>query len=95
MEPALKDEIYKWLNKINYQKQKEDISASLEFLEEVGAPTSNWIMSYPYGAYNDMTLSILRELGASIGIAAEFRKADLGADHPLTLPRLDTNQFPQ
>ena len=87
--------IHCWLDRINYQKQKVDISSSLEFLEEVGAPTSNWIMCYPYGAYNDITLSLLRELGASIGITTEFRNADLEVDHPLTLPRLDTNQFPQ
>ena len=84
-----------WLNHISYEKQKVDISSSLEFLEEVGAPTSNWIMNYPYGGYNDVTLSLLRELGASIGITTEFRKANLGIDNPLTLPRLDTNDFPQ
>ena len=87
--------IHCWLDRINYQKQKVDISSSLEFLEEVGAPTSNWIMCYPYGAYNDITLSLLRELGASIGITTKLRKANLGIDNPLTLPRLDTNDFPQ
>ena len=84
-----------WLDQINSQKQKVDISSSLEFLEEVGAPTSNWIMCYPYGAYNNTTLSLLKELGASIGITTEVRKANLGIDNPLTLPRLDTNDFPQ
>jgi peptidoglycan/xylan/chitin deacetylase (PgdA/CDA1 family) len=84
-----------WLDRINSQKQKVDISSSVEFLEEVGAPTSNWIMCYPYGAYNNTTLSLLKELGASIGITTEVRKANLGIDNPLTLPRLDTNDFPQ
>ena len=84
-----------WLDRISSQKQKVDISSSLEFLEEVGAPTSNWIMSYPYGAYNNTTLSLLKEMGASIGITTDFRKANLEIDHPLILPRLDTNDFPQ
>ena len=83
------------LDSINFQKQKTDILSSLEFLEEVGAPTSNWIMCYPYGAYNDATLSLLREQGASIGVTIEVRKANLGIDHPFKLPRLDTNDFPQ
>ena len=83
-----------WLDRISSQKQKVDISSSVEFLEEVGAPTSNWIMSYPYGAYNNTTLSLLKDLGASIGITTEARKANLGIDNPLTLPRLDTNDFP-
>ena len=84
-----------WLDRISSQKQKIDITSSVEFLEEVGAPTSNWIMCYPYGAYNNTTLSLLQELGASIGITTEVRKANLGIDNPLTLPRLDTNDFPQ
>ena len=84
-----------WLDRINSQKQKVDISSSVEFLEEVGAPTSNWIMCYPYGAYNDTTLSLLKKMGASIGITTDFRKANLEIVDPLTLPRFDTNDFPQ
>ena len=83
-----------WLDRISSRKQKVDISSSVEFLEEVGAPTSNWIMCYPYGAYNDTTLSLLKEMGASIGITTDFRKANLEIDDPLTLPRFDTNDFP-
>ena len=52
-------------------------------------------MCYPYGTYNDDALSILKELGASIGVTTEVRKADLLNDNPLTLPRFDTNDFPQ
>ena len=76
-------------------ENKQDIVNSLEFLERVGAPTKNWAMCYPYGAYNDATLSLLRKYGASIGITTEVRTADLSKDKQLTLPRLDTNDFPQ
>ena len=51
-------------------------------------------MCYPYGAYNNDTLSVIKELGASIA-TTEARKADLLNDDPLTLPRFDTNDFPQ
>jgi|MDTC01.3.fsa_nt_gb peptidoglycan/xylan/chitin deacetylase (PgdA/CDA1 family) len=84
-----------WLDEISYQKQKEDILTSLEFLEEVGAPTSNWIMCYPYGAYNNDTLSLVKELGAIIGVTTKVGKADLSTDNPFTLSRFDTNDFPQ
>lgn len=84
-----------WLDKINYQSQKKDIKSSLNFLEEVGAPTSNWIMCFPYGAYNENTLSLLKDLGASIGLTTIPRIANLETDNPLTLPRLDTNDFKQ
>ena len=82
-------------DQINLQKQKGDILSSLEFLEEVGAPTSNWIMCYPHGNYNDSTLSLLKELGATIGVTTEPRKANLETDHPFKLPRFDTNDFHQ
>ncbi len=84
-----------WLDRISEEKQKEDIVKSLSFLEDVGAPTKDWIMCYPYGAYNDSTLSLLKDLDASIGITTEVKIADLLKDNPFTLPRMDTNDFPQ
>jgi hypothetical protein len=37
----------------------------------------------------------LERYGASVGITTEVRKADLSKDNALTLPRFDTNDFPQ
>lgn len=84
-----------WLDQINEDEQRLEISKSLQFLEQVKAPTSDWIMCYPYGAYNKKTLSILKEFNASIGITTEPRVALINKDNPLTLPRLDTNDLPQ
>jgi peptidoglycan/xylan/chitin deacetylase (PgdA/CDA1 family) len=84
-----------WLNNLSKLTQRKEILSSMEFLESIGAPTSNWIMCYPYGAYNNDTLSLVKELGASIGITTEPRKANLSIDNPFTLPRLDTNDFPK
>ena len=84
-----------WLDKSSEEKQKEDIVESLSFLESVSMPTKDWIMCYPYGAYNNYTLSLIKELGASIGITTKVKIADLSTDNPFTLPRLDTNDFPQ
>lgn len=84
-----------WLDKISSEKQEKDIQGSLEFLDRVGAATENWVMCYPYGAYNDATLSLLRKYKASVGITTEFRIANTTNDNQLVLPRLDTNDFPQ
>tara|TARA_Y100000766_G_C18912126_1_gene608895 strand:+ start:3901 stop:4827 length:927 start_codon:yes stop_codon:yes gene_type:complete len=84
-----------WLNRVSPEKQRHDIASSLNFLEEIGAPTSDWIMCYPYGGYNDDTLSIIKQYGAAIGLTTEIRRAELSKENPLTLPRLDTNDFPQ
>ena len=84
-----------WLDKITPEEQEKDIKQSLNFLEDVGAPTNDWVMCYPYGAYNDATLSLLKKYDASVGITTDARVANLKADNPFELPRLDTNDFPQ
>jgi peptidoglycan/xylan/chitin deacetylase (PgdA/CDA1 family) len=84
-----------WLNKISSEEQEKDIKQSLNFLEDVGAPTNDWVMCYPYGAYNDATLSLLKKYDASVGITTDARVANLKGDNPFELPRLDTNDFPQ
>ena len=42
-----------------------------------------------------LTINVLKEFNASIGITTEPRVALINKDNPLTLPRLDTNDFPQ
>ena len=84
-----------WLDRISPEKQRIDIQDSLTFLEHIGSSTNSWVMCYPYGAYNNDTLSILKRLGASVGITTEAREADISKDNKYTLPRLDTNDFPQ
>ena len=84
-----------WLNKISPEEQEKDIKQSLNFLEDIGASTKDWVMCYPYGAYNSDTLSLIDSLGAKIGITCEARKANLEIDNQLILPRFDTNDFPQ
>ena len=84
-----------WLDRISSEDQETDIQSSLGFLEHVGAATDNWVMCYPYGAYNDATLKLLRKYKASVGITTEVRVADISSDNQFTLPRLDTNDFPK
>ena len=60
----------------------------------VGAPTNNWVMCYPYGAYNDTLLRLLRDRGCAIGLTIRVAVANPGTDDPLALPRLDTNDLP-
>ena len=84
-----------WLDKISLEEQEKDIKQSLKFLDSVGAPTKDWIMCYPYGAYNDSTISLLESFDAVLGLTTEVRVANLTSDNLFKLPRLDTNDFPQ
>lgn len=71
-----------WLDKIDYSGQEKDIRDSLSFLEEIGSATSDWVMCYPYGAYNGDTLQILKTLGASLGVTTKVAKANLAHTAP-------------
>jgi len=84
-----------WLDKITPEEQEKDIRQSLKFLDSVGAPTKDWVMCYPYGAYNDDTLNIIKNYDAVLGVTTEVCVANLTSDNALKLPRLDTNDFPQ
>jgi len=84
-----------WLNKEGIDSQRSEIDASLEFLRNVGAPTEDWIMCYPYGAYNEDTLAILRERNCAIGLTTKVATANVTKSGSLELPRFDTNDFPQ
>jgi len=84
-----------WLNKESKSSQILEIDLSLQFLKKVGAPTKDWIMCYPYGAYNNNTLNILKSKNCSIGLTTKSGFADLDQSNMLELRRFDTNDFPQ
>ena len=84
-----------WFNTIPAHEQELDIQLGLDFLKDVGASIENWIMCYPYGAYNKNTLNILKNNNCSIGLTTVPELADLNFHDRLLLPRFDTNHFPQ
>lgn len=84
-----------WMNKEDYSSQEAEIVTSIEFLKKMGAPVDDWIMCFPFGAYNQDTLELLGKHRCAIGITTEVAKADMALHHPLQLPRFDTNDFPQ
>ena len=84
-----------WLDKESDASQSSEIDSSLKFLNEVGASTNNWIMCYPYGAYNENTLRILSERNCAVGLTTTTGVAELKRDLSLELPRFDTNDYPQ
>ena len=84
-----------WLNTIPAHEQELDIQLGLDFLKDVGASTENWIMCYPYGAYNENTLNVLKKNNCSIGLTTVPELADLNFHDRFLLPRFDTNHFPQ
>ena len=83
-----------WLDRLDPARQAAEVDASLDFLEALGAPTEDWVMCYPYGAYNGTLLPLLKERGCAVGLTTRVAVARPGVDDALALPRLDTNDLP-
>jgi len=83
-----------WMNKLTPVEQEREIRQSLDFLTVIGAPTNEWIMCYPYGAYNEALLQTLKHFDCAVGLTTRSAVANVAIDHALELPRLDTNDFP-
>lgn len=84
-----------WLDKESIHSQSSEIDSSLEFLKSVGANTSDWIMCYPYGAYNNHTLRLLKERNCVAALTTKVGVAELTRGFAPELPRFDTNDYPQ
>ena len=85
-----------WLDSVPEATQRREVDLSLEFLKLVGSDTRRWIMCFPWGAYNDSMLSLLRERNCLAGLTTKVGIAEgQVTDIPMILPRLDTNDLPR
>ena len=84
-----------WLNTLPKNLQLYEIEKSINFLSSIGAPTTDWVMNYPYGGYNSDTLNILKMKNCCIGLTTTNGIAELNKNKLLELSRLDTNDFPK
>jgi len=84
-----------WLNTLSKKQQQKEITLSRKFLKEIGCNTENFVFCYPYGAYNESLLSVLKENGCSLALTTNSRIADINKENPFTLSRLDTNDIPK
>ncbi|MGH9246591.1 MAG: polysaccharide deacetylase family protein [Acidimicrobiales bacterium] len=85
---------HEWMDRLTPEDQRVEVDRSLTFLDKVGAPTDEWVMCYPYGAYDESLLGVLRQRNCAVGLTSRPELAKLGTDDRLVLPRLDTNDLP-
>lgn len=83
-----------WLGSLSKEKQLDELTRSVEFLKGLNVDMTTLSIGYPYGNYNDDTLSISKELGFNLGFTTEVDVAATTSDS-MTIPRLDTNDFPK
>ena len=86
---------HKWLNTLSADEQTNEIDESLSALERIRGEINDWIMCYPYGGYNEDTLSILNTKNCALALTTKAGSADIYSQHKYELKRLDTNDFPQ
>ena len=87
-----------WLSSLPKEKQELEIAKSIEFIDMVGGDSKNWTICYPYGDYNDETISLLKKHGCKMGFTTDVDIADISNnvnDSIFKLPRLDTNDLPK
>jgi peptidoglycan/xylan/chitin deacetylase (PgdA/CDA1 family) len=84
-----------WLNSLSINEQKREIDISLSALERVRGELNDWIMCYPYGGYNEDTLSILNERHCALALTTKVGSANIYSQNKYELKRLDTNDCPQ
>ena len=81
-----------WNNKLTPLELKNDVRKGLTCLEGLYDPSA-WIMSYPYGSYNDDVISYVSGIGCKLGFTTDLGVCTIDSEK-LRLPRLDTNDFP-
>jgi len=84
-----------WLNTLSCERQEEEINLSLEFIKSIGMSANAWVMCYPYGAYNDSLIDLLKEKNCKLGLTTNVGIAKLTRENAFTLERLDTNDLPK
>jgi peptidoglycan/xylan/chitin deacetylase (PgdA/CDA1 family) len=84
-----------WLNNLDKKKQEYEIRKSIDFLISIGVDLNYISMCYPYGAYNDITTSILAENNIQLAFTTNVDIADSKKENRFTFSRLDTNDLPK
>lgn len=87
-----------WLGSLPKEKQRVDIEKSIDFIALVGGDINNWSICYPYGSYNEETISLLKEFKCKLGFTSKVELASSlndGEDEIYKLSRLDTNDLPK
>ena len=86
---------HKWLNAMDAEEQEFEVDKTKEFLSTLGVSTDKWVMCYPYGAYDERLIEILKQKDCALGIGTEVGVAELAKENAFDLNRMDTNDFPK
>lgn len=82
-----------WLDSLQKDKQEEELTRSIQFLNRLGIVREKMSVCYPYGGYNEDTLSVMEKLNMKIGVTVEPKVWKLNEKEKFIIPRLDCNDI--
>jgi len=85
---------HQWLSHLDDQALQTELDETLRFLKKIGTPTDHWMLAYPFGGYRTEQFERIAQAGCRVALTVKHGVASLPGDHPLELPRIDTNERP-
>lgn len=86
---------HQWLTTLPVHQRKLEIEMGLSLLQQIGTKTDNWVLSYPYGDYDDELAEMAKSSGCFLAFTSTPDIAVLSPENQMRLPRLDANDFPK
>ena len=81
------------LEYLNESMQQREINKTMSFLKTINSPKNNWIMCYPFGSYNSITIKLLKKKKCIAAMSVEVGKNKNKDLNLYELKRFDTNDF--
>ena len=78
------------LDKLSPDQQKSELLASKLFLRHIGQHDKQLSIAFPFGRYNDHTLSLLQQMDIRAGFTVRHGGSNLSDISFLEMPRVDT-----
>tara|TARA_B100001093_G_scaffold520294_1_gene614385 strand:- start:7058 stop:7969 length:912 start_codon:yes stop_codon:yes gene_type:complete len=82
-----------WFNSLNYKQQEYEIKESIKFLDSLYKKDYLLTMCYPYGSYDENTLSLMNKYNFKLALTTSPEVYDSLKHNIHEIPRLDTNDY--
>lgn len=84
---------HEWFSNLTKVELQTEIKKSIEFCSKINCIKDNLIMCYPYGDYNQESISELKKEKFVAGLTTKVGDAILNTSNAFHLERYDTNDF--
>ena len=82
-----------WFNSLDQEQQEFEIKESIKFLNSIYKKDFLLTMCYPYGSYNENTLSLMKKYNFKLALTTVPKVYNSLVDNIHKIPRFDTNDY--